>query len=204
LQDFVFLAPIRIVGNHFLDAFVNGSDLFIEQRDDFFDALFDCLLRCPMRSVCLHCFHLDQLFFSRHKIAHLLRFTGRNGSRWQALELCKSCEDACIDGIGLGKFAESFGKVSCLSGIDSRCGYSVGNEMGEEFSFKSSRGFKDDLLGFDFLEEFYEFLDSFFGMGNCALLIRGEDVHDKFCFGDINADESGFIAFPLGGVVFIG
>jgi hypothetical protein len=35
LQDFVLLAPIRIVGNHFFNAFINGGDLLTERLFGF-------------------------------------------------------------------------------------------------------------------------------------------------------------------------
>jgi len=67
--------------------------------------------------------------------------------------------------------------------------------VGEEFSFESSGGFKDDLYRVVFLEEFQEFLYSFSGVWNGELLIRWEDVYDEFFFCDVDTDEIIFVLF---------
>jgi len=111
------------------------------------------------------------------------------------LKLGESCEDSCVDGIGFCKFSKSFGKVSCLLGIEERDCYSLCREVGEELSFESSGGFKDDLYRVVFLEEFQESPYSFKGVWNGELLVRWEDVYDEFFFCDVDTDEVIFVLF---------
>jgi len=122
----------------------------------------------------------------------------------EALQLCERCEHSCIDGIGLGEFTETFGEITGLPRIDANNFKSCGGESDEEFAFETSGGFEDDLLGFDLLEKFDEFLNSFERIGNGALLLRRQNMNDEFVFCVVDTDEMGFVACPLNVVVLRG
>ena len=154
LQDFILFTPIGVVVNPFCDTIIHVSDLFFKHADDLFHAFGNVFLVRLLPPVFFLGTHSDELLPSRDEITHLLCFTGWDGSRCQALPLCKPREHWCINGVGFGKLSETFCKIAGLPRVDVDDDESLGGEVDEEFPFESSCGLEDDLFGLNFIKKF--------------------------------------------------
>jgi hypothetical protein len=108
-------------------------------------------------------------------------------------DLCETGKDVCIDGVGLGEFSEASGEITDLSwGGDNDLEVCL-KQFGDNGAFVTASCFEDDQCDFVRLKDFGEL--------TCARGIVGQRCVDeagtrgdvKRVFGNVDADEDGFI-----------
>lgn len=145
-EDFGFGSPLVTGVEEFRNGDFDVNKLLIEQRDCVFDGFDRQFSVDGVLPIFLDGSELKDLSSPGDKVLQFLLIFRCFRCEGRFDEFGELCQVTGINGVGLGTMSESFGKVSCLSGIDHSHGDFVINEVGYERSFVAAGGLDNEEL----------------------------------------------------------
>jgi hypothetical protein len=181
--------PVVVITNDLVDLGFDRFDLFVESFEDFLNALAGGLGVGLLEAVGLGGAQIDQLPASFDELLELSQGALGNFEAAGLDDFAEACQDAGVDGIGLGKDPEALGEITDLAGIDEGHGMSGLEQFGNGRAFVATGGFEDNDAGAWFRKLFEQLREAHpvVGHGESFGVRTASDL--EVVFGHIHTDE---------------
>lgn len=126
---------------------------------------------------------------SSDEFAEFLLFFMGFGKQTRSDVLSKLCDDLCVEPVGFGENAKTFGEVAHLTRIDDCDEMTVLNELGDESSLIPAGRFDDDQTRSRLGKLSGEFLQLLSVVVDRKLFFFGKNAKVERVFGDIDTDK---------------
>lgn len=192
LEDFVFLAEVVIGLDVLLDKFIEFSNLVVESFDHLADAFANSGMADGLAAIELLSVQVNELATAADQVGQFVRFGAELRFGLRLDDLSETGKDACIDGVGLGEFADSACEVTYLARRSDDDLEVCLEQFSDNWAFITAGCFEDDKCDVMRLKGLEELADAWGRVGHREIdggWTRG-DV--KSVFGNVDADEQWF------------
>lgn len=189
LQNFVSLAEVVIELDMLLYDLVEFSDLSVEGSEHLLNAFSNPWMSNCLASIEFLCTQVNELAAATDEIGQFVGFGADRRFRLGLDDLSEAGKHACIDGVGLGEFADSTCKITDLAwGGDNDLEVGL-QEAGDYGPFVSAGCLEDDQGNTMRLKGLDKLVDAWRGVGHRDI-DGGRTRGDVKCvFGNVDTNE---------------
>ena len=185
------LFPVLIVVDGLENEFLDGIDFLLQEMDDLLAGASNDFDLGHGQAVGLGDTEFDELSSPGGELSQFLVFD-RGISTFGELDIAgKAGNDACVEAVGLGEEAMTFGEVADLSRIDNEGEMAFGDQLGIERTFVATGSFHDEATGARGGKLLQELLEAFRRVGQREGWGIRKKVDIELVFGDVDSDEGG-------------
>jgi hypothetical protein len=192
-QDFIFLSQVIVGFDLLFDEFVEFGNLVVEGFYHLSDAFAYPGMADGLAAVQFLCAQVSELSAATHQVGQFVDLRAGRGFWLRLNDLSETGEDACVNGVGLGPFAETSREVTDLArGSDDNLEICL-EQFGDDGTFVAAGCFEDDQFYFVRLKDFDELLCARGRVGQRNVDGGGTRGDVKCVFGNVDADEEWFL-----------